>query len=128
MNLPHREFAGSIIIIFPFLANTLYASLRNFSISGIWCIVSTIKIPPHLYFYQPQGCKKCNHTGYSSQLGIYEVLSMTPELGQLILKTLSERDIAQEAKKQGRISMRQDGILKVLSGETTLEEVVRVTK
>ncbi len=89
---------------------------------------AAVKVPSPLYLYQPQGCKKCNHTGYSGRLGIYEVLLMTPGLGQLILKTLAEKDIAEEAKKQGRISMRQDGILKVLDGQTTLEEVIRLTK
>jgi general secretion pathway protein E len=91
-------------------------------------IKAKIKIPNPLYLYEPKGCKKCNHTGYSSRMGIFEVLSMTRDLGQLILKNLSEGAIEDESKKQGRISMRQDGIIKVLEGKTTIEEVLRVTK
>jgi len=87
-----------------------------------------IKIPSPLYIYQPQGCKKCNHTGFTDQIGIFEVLLMTPELGQLIAKTLSVAEIRKEARRQGRITMRQDGIIKVIEGITTIEEVLRVTK
>jgi type IV pilus assembly protein PilB len=91
-------------------------------------IARTVKVPSPLYLYKPQGCKKCNHTGFVDQVGIFEVLTMTPELGQLILRTLSETEIEKEARRQGRITMRQDGILKVLDGKTTIEEILRVTK
>jgi len=91
-------------------------------------ISKKVNIPSPLYLYKSQGCKKCNSTGFIDQIALYEVLNMTPELGQLILKTLAEPDIEKEAKKQERISMRQDGILKVLDGITTIEEVLRVTK
>ena len=91
-------------------------------------IKETVKVPSPLYLYKPQGCKKCNHIGFSDQIGIFEVLSMTPELGQLVLKSLSEVEIEKEARRQGKISMRQDGILKALKGITTIEEIMRVTK
>ena len=81
-----------------------------------------------LYIYKSKGCKKCNSTGFVDQIALYEVLNMTPELGQLILKTLAEPDIEKEARKQELISIRQDGILKVLDGITTIEEILRVTK
>ena len=91
-------------------------------------ISKKVNIPSPLYLYKSQGCKKCNSTGFIDQIALYEVLEMTPELGQLILKTLAEPDIEKEAKNQERISMRQDGILKVLDGITTIEEILRVTK
>ena len=86
------------------------------------------KIPSPLYIYKPQGCKKCNHTGYSSRIGLFEVLGMTESLSHLILKDLSEPAILKEAENQGMTTMRQDGILKVLAGLTTIEEIIRVTK
>ncbi len=91
-------------------------------------IRAKLKLPSPLYIYKPQGCKKCNHTGFIDQIGIFEVLIMTPGLGELILKTLSTSAIEEEAKKQARVSMKQDGILKVLEGKTTIEEIIRVTK
>jgi type IV pilus assembly protein PilB len=87
-----------------------------------------VKIPSPLYVYKPQGCKKCNHTGYSSRIGLFEVLGMTESLSHLILKDLSEPSILKEAENQGMTTMRQDGILKVLAGLTTIEEIIRVTK
>jgi len=87
-----------------------------------------VEVPSPLYIYGAGGCKKCDNTGFVDQVGIFEVLTMTPELGQLILQTLSEAEIEKEAKRQGRITMRQDGMFKVLDGRTTIEEIIRVTK
>jgi len=87
-----------------------------------------IKIPKPLYIYQPVGCKKCNQIGYSGRTGVFEVLEMNNRLAEIILKEPSEAKIMEEAQKQGMLTMRQDGILKVLEGITTVEEVLRVTE
>ncbi|MCH8986837.1 type II/IV secretion system protein [Patescibacteria group bacterium] len=82
----------------------------------------------HFTIYKSKGCKKCGNTGYSGRVGIFEVFSITDRVSDLILKEeISEIAIAQEAKAQGMTTMRQDGILKVLDGITTIEEVIRVT-
>jgi type IV pilus assembly protein PilB len=83
-----------------------------------------IKLP--FYIYISQGCKKCRGEGYSGRVSIAEVLKMTPQLADLILKTPSETEILKEAQRQGMITMRQDGILKVLAGTTSIEEILRV--
>jgi len=83
-----------------------------------------IKVP--FYIYVSQGCKKCRGEGYSGRVSIAEVLKMTPQLADLILKTPSEAEILKEARRQGMIEMRQDGILKVLAGTTSIEEILRV--
>lgn len=83
-----------------------------------------IKVP--FYIYAPEGCKKCRGEGYSGRVSIAEVLKMTPQLADLILKTPSETEILKEAQRQEMITMRQDGMLKVLAGTTSLEEVLRV--
>jgi type II secretory ATPase GspE/PulE/Tfp pilus assembly ATPase PilB-like protein len=75
-----------------------------------------------------EGCEKCERTGYKGRLGIFEVLPLVPEIQDLILNKAQSGKILEVAKKLGMISMRQDGIVKVLRGETTLEEVVRVSK
>jgi len=87
-----------------------------------------IKIPKPLYIYEPVGCKRCNKIGYSGRIGIFEVLEMTKELEEIILKEPSERKIEQEARRQGMITMKQDGIMKVLEGITSFEEVLRVAE
>ncbi len=87
-----------------------------------------IKIPQRLYIFAAGGCKKCNGTGYSGRTGVFEVLEMTDQLEEIILKEPSEIRIAQEAKRQGQITMKQDGILKVLKGITSIEEVQRMAE
>ena len=86
------------------------------------------KIPKDFYIWQPVGCKKCNQSGYVGRVGIFEVLSMTPELAKIVLGEVSEAKLETESRRQGRITMIQDGILKVLSGITSLEEVLRVAE
>jgi type II secretory ATPase GspE/PulE/Tfp pilus assembly ATPase PilB-like protein len=90
-------------------------------------IKKELKIPQNFKIYEAVGCDECHKTGFSGRIGIFEVLEMTKSLEGIILKEPSESKISEEAKKQGMITMRQDGILKVLKGETTIEEVLRET-
>lgn len=81
-----------------------------------------------LSFYRGAGCKKCNGSGYKGRIGVYETLEMTPELSEVILKGGDVGEIEKEAAKQGMFKLVEDGFLKAVSGTTTLEEVLRVTK
>ena len=81
-----------------------------------------------IWIYEPVGCGECGETGYVGRVGIFEVLKMTKELSDIIVKEPTEEKIANEAKRQGMLTMRQDGILKALAGITSVEEVVRVTE
>lgn len=86
-----------------------------------------IIIPEKLEFYHGQGCDKCGQIGYKGRLGLFETIAMTPEIQKLIQQEGStDFDIEQAAIKNGTITMLQDGILKALQGETSLEEVFRV--
>jgi len=76
--------------------------------------------------YQSQISPTCPK-GTRGRIGLFEVLSMTPELEQIILSGTSEGKLAQEAKRQEMITMRQDGIIKVLEGVIGLEELLEVT-
>ena len=78
--------------------------------------------------FEPKGCKKCNQSGFAGRIALFEILSMTDSLSNVILKQPSEIKITQEARKQGMITMKQDGILKVLKGVTTIGEVLRVAE
>ena len=80
------------------------------------------------YVYEAEGCKKCHSTGYAGRFGIFEILEMTEELANIIMKEPSEIKIQEEANRQGMVTMKQDGILKVLDGLTSLEEVTRVAE
>ncbi len=91
-------------------------------------IKKDIKISDSFYIYEPVGCKKCNNAGYSGRIGVFEILEMTDELADITIKQPSENKIQEEAKRQGMITMKQDGILKVLDGVTSFEEIIRVAE
>jgi type IV pilus assembly protein PilB len=76
----------------------------------------------------PSGCKECNGKAFSGRIAIFEVLEMTDQLEQIILTNLSEAEIRKEAKRQGMITMFQDGILKVLQGIVSMDELLQVAQ
>ncbi|MDA8361205.1 MAG: type IV-A pilus assembly ATPase PilB [Gammaproteobacteria bacterium] len=81
---------------------------------------------PSLRIYGPGGCDACNN-GYKGRVGIYQVMPMTPAIGQIILRGGNATEIAQQAKKEGIPDLRQSGLRKVREGITSLEEIERVT-
>lgn len=78
--------------------------------------------------YKGEGCVECNKTGYLGRVGIYEIILTSVEMNQLILKRANAEVLEEQSKKEGFISMKQDGFLKALKGVTTLEEVLRVAE
>ncbi|OGF26214.1 hypothetical protein A2331_01905 [Candidatus Falkowbacteria bacterium RIFOXYB2_FULL_34_18] len=90
---------------------------------------ANIKIPERLKFYKGAGCEYCGGIGYRGRIGVYEVIEMLPEIQKIIQNpSVTNYDIEQAAVAQGTVLMLQDGILKALKGETTIEEVFRVAK
>ncbi|MEW6414275.1 MAG: type IV-A pilus assembly ATPase PilB [Pseudomonadota bacterium] len=77
--------------------------------------------------YRPVGCDICNGTGYKGRVGIYQVMPITDEMTRIILKGGNETDIADQARREGVLDLRQAGLLKVKAGLTSLEEVEAVT-
>ena len=78
--------------------------------------------------YRGKGCKACNGTGYKGRTGIFEVLAASDTISRLVLEHQPSQVIEKQAIKEGMSTLKQDGLLKVLSGKTTLEEVMRVTR
>jgi len=90
-----------------------------------------IKIPKldkDLKIAKVNGCKACNFTGYKGRVGIFEFFLVDDKMENLILKSPSMADLKKAAQKEGMVLMREDGFIKVLEGETTIEEINRVTK
>lgn len=73
-----------------------------------------------------QGCAYCNYTGYKGRIGVFELFIINDDMEKVILKTPSNVEIKEAAIKSGMVLMRQDGLLKVLQGITTMEEVERI--
>ncbi|MBI2640966.1 MAG: type II/IV secretion system protein [Candidatus Sungbacteria bacterium] len=74
----------------------------------------------------PRGCASCSGLGYKKQIGVFEIILIDDGLETLILKDAPESEIKKAAERQGQITMRQDGLLKVLSGITDFAELERV--
>ncbi|OGY98960.1 MAG: hypothetical protein A3B13_00750 [Candidatus Liptonbacteria bacterium RIFCSPLOWO2_01_FULL_45_15] len=77
--------------------------------------------------YEPVGCAKCNNFGYKGRVGIFEFLESQTGFEEAILKDASRVTLKDLARKQGMITMQEDGILKVLEGMTTFDEVENAT-
>ncbi|MDO8564581.1 MAG: GspE/PulE family protein [bacterium] len=76
--------------------------------------------------WKPKGCEKCNNTGYKGRTGVYEAIQADAAIEKIIRENPSEREIAAAARPQEIPTMQEDGVLKVLSGITSLEELERV--
>jgi type IV pilus assembly protein PilB len=78
-------------------------------------------------FMKGQGCDTCSGTGYKGRAGLYEVMSLSPELRRMILRGASVSEMQEQAVSEGMLTLRMDGVKKVERGITTLEEVVKET-
>ncbi len=78
--------------------------------------------------YKAKGCPACLTTGYRGRSGVYEFLSVTEEVRELVLRNAPTTEVAKKAREQGMRTLREDGIRVVLEGRTSLDEVMRVTQ
>ncbi|MEK7580247.1 MAG: GspE/PulE family protein [Patescibacteria group bacterium] len=118
------EYCKQEITLAPEVLEKVKKNLSNIPpISGVKIDLDNLK------FYHGLGCDKCQGLGYNGRVGIYEVFTMNAEIEKVIVGgEVSEYLIRDLAKKQGMLTMAQDGILKALDGITTVEEVFRVTE
>ena len=77
--------------------------------------------------YDPVGCKRCGGSGYKGRIGLYEVMTMSPEIRRLALERRSADEIAEVATREGMRRLAEDGLEKVRLGRTSIAEVARVT-
>jgi type II secretion system protein E len=78
--------------------------------------------------YQPAGCRHCRQSGYTGRMGIYELMVTSEEVRHLAHDNASTWDIKKAAVRNGMITLRMDGWKKVVAGQTSVDEVIRVTK
>lgn len=76
--------------------------------------------------YKAVGCKKCGNTGYKGRLGVHEVLIVTEEISRMAVEEATAEEIKRLAVAEGMLTLRQDGLEKVRTGDTSVEEIVRV--
>ena len=97
------------------------------SLKGLSKEIEIPKLKKGLKIPQAKGCKYCNFTGYRGRVGIFEAILIDEEMENFILKNPSIASFKKEAIKKGMVTLYQDGLIKVLEGVTTLEEIKRVT-
>lgn len=91
-------------------------------------IIDDKKSLRELTFYRGKGCEHCGIQGYKGRAGIYETLETTESIKELIVNNAPAEKIQKQAVAEGMITMLQDGFIKVLTGLTTIDEILRVTK
>jgi type II secretory ATPase GspE/PulE/Tfp pilus assembly ATPase PilB-like protein len=77
-------------------------------------------------FFHGKGCDRCFHTGYSGRIGVFEVMQVNERVRELIANNHPEAAVKKEVLDQGMNTLRESGVKKVLRGETTVEEILRV--
>ncbi|MGB9680959.1 MAG: GspE/PulE family protein [Minisyncoccia bacterium] len=88
---------------------------------------SEVRIPKDIpYFYKAKGCSKCHYLGYKEQIGIFEYFPVSPRIIKAIQEGLDQNEIRKIAIDEGMVPLFHDGLLKVIEGVTSLEEVIRV--
>jgi type IV pilus assembly protein PilB len=77
--------------------------------------------------YEPVGCSRCNQSGYKGRVGVFSVMAMSDRIKDMAVAQAPEAEVEAVARQEGMLTLREDGIAKVRSGLTSLEEVIRVT-
>ena len=77
--------------------------------------------------FGPAGCELCKNTGYKGRVGIYQVMPISEEMERIVMKNGNSIDLADQAQREGVKDLRQSGLIKVMKGLTSLEEVEAVT-
>jgi type IV pilus assembly protein PilB len=77
--------------------------------------------------YEPLGCARCNQSGYRGRVGLYSVMRMSERIKEMAVAGAPEAEVEAAAREEGMCTLREDGIAKVRTGQTSLEEVLRVT-
>lgn len=90
------------------------------------CLALGINVDTSHVIYKAQGCDRCNQTGYRRRIGVYEVIEIDFMIQNMIYKKVSEQELESYIRKQSP-SLWQNGCQRVLSGDTSLEEIIRVT-
>jgi type IV pilus assembly protein PilB len=86
-----------------------------------------MRVGAELEAYEPVGCARCNQSGYKGRVGLYSVMKMSERIKDMAVSQAPEAEIGTVAREEGMCTLREDGVSKVRSGQTSLEEVLRVT-
>jgi type IV pilus assembly protein PilB len=110
------------------LARKLCSHCKRRAIIPVQAIADAgLRVGAEVEAYEPTGCARCNGSGYKGRVGIYSVMAMNERIKEMTVSQASEAEIGAVATEEGMLTLREDGLLKVRAGSTSLEEVLRVT-
>ncbi len=110
------------------LARKLCSHCKRRTVIPVQALVAAdVRAGVEIEAYEPLGCGRCNQSGYRGRVGIFSVMQMSDLLKEMTVAQAAEAEIAAAARKEGMLTLREDGIESVRSGLTSLEEVLRVT-
>jgi type IV pilus assembly protein PilB len=110
------------------LARKLCSSCKRRTIVPIPALAEAgVRVGAEIEAYEPVGCGRCAHSGYRGRVGIYSVMTLSEPLKEMTIARAAETEIAAVAREEGMLTLREDGVSKVRAGQTSLEEVLRVT-
>ena len=87
---------------------------------------SGFRVGTDLEAYEPVGCSRCTQIGYRGRVGLYSVMVMSDALKDMTVSNAPEQDLARKAREEGMLTLKEDGLVKVRAGITSIEEVARV--
>lgn len=132
---PDQTEIDTIIKLFSLRQGQTFANIHalnvtafNQKVGGDTPLSTTETTVSLLWKANPGGCDDCSHTGYRGRIGIYEVLGNSTPIQRMIMAQATSAQIQDQAITEGMVTMQSDGLVKMLRGNTTLEEVLRVTK
>jgi type IV pilus assembly protein PilB len=100
---------------------------RRVVIPTLALLEAGVRVGAEVEAYEPVGCARCNQSGYRGRVGIFSAMELSDQIKEMTIARAAETDIAAVAREQGMLTLREDGVAKVRSGQTSLEEVLRVT-
>jgi type IV pilus assembly protein PilB len=100
---------------------------RRTVISTQGLLEAGVRVGADIEAYEPVGCARCGNSGYRGRVGIYSVMRLSERLKEMTISRAPEPEIATVAREEGMLTLREDGVSKVRAGNTSLEEVLRVT-
>ncbi|HEX5928221.1 MAG TPA: ATPase, T2SS/T4P/T4SS family [Solirubrobacterales bacterium] len=110
------------------LARKLCSSCKRRSVIPAQALLEAgVRVGADIEAYEPVGCGRCGNSGYRGRVGIYSVMSLSERLKEMTISHAPEPEIASVAREEGMLTLREDGVSKVRAGNTSLEEVLRVT-
>lgn len=110
------------------LIHQLVTTAANQHVGGDTPVGTSENTISKLWRAHPEGCSECTHTGYKGRIGIYEVLDNSIPVQKLIMANATSNQIQDQSITEGMVTMQTDGLVKALRGNTTVEEVMRVTR